>query len=166
MNYMKYFLKQIHDFSGKILYINLIAMTAIGLLEGVGILLLVPMINKSGLMNMGSNNLSISQLFGFFDRIPSAFGLPLILTIYVLIVTGQSLLNRQVKVRNVRIHQKFLKHLRDETYRSLLNSNWEFYLRKRKSDIINILTTEIAKAAGERNHFFSSLPRCFLPSSK
>ncbi|MFQ3544394.1 ABC transporter ATP-binding protein [Halobacillus rhizosphaerae] len=153
MHYMKYFLKQMHDFSGKILYINLIAMTAIGLLEGVGVLLLVPMINKSGLMNLGSSNLSFSQLFDFFDRIPSAFGLPLILSMYVLIVTGQSLLNRQVKVRNVRIHQKFLKHLRMDTYSSLLNSNWEFYLRKRKTDIINILTTEIAKAAGGTKAF-------------
>ena len=44
MKHLLYFTKRIHSFSGKILYINLIAMMLISLIEGVGIFLLIPLI--------------------------------------------------------------------------------------------------------------------------
>ncbi|MCP3029174.1 ABC transporter ATP-binding protein [Halobacillus sp. A5] len=146
MNHVLYFLKQIHAFSGKILYVNILAMAGIGLLEGVGILLLVPMISMSGIIDLGTGSMPFAGLFTFLDSIPESIGLPLILAIFVLIVISQNLINRRIAVRNAIIQQGFLRHLRVKTYRSILNSNWSFFIRNRKSDLINILTTEIGRA--------------------
>ena len=51
LKHLLYFTKRIHDYSGKILYINLICMMVIGLLESVGIFLLIPLIGLTGIMD-------------------------------------------------------------------------------------------------------------------
>lgn len=46
-----YFVK-LHSYSGKVLYLNLLGMIIMSLLEGVGILFLIPMISMSNIVNI------------------------------------------------------------------------------------------------------------------
>ncbi|MEH7299510.1 ABC transporter ATP-binding protein [Neobacillus drentensis] len=142
-----YFVKKLHHFSGKILYLNLLGMTLMGLLEGVGILFLIPMISMSKIVDIEGGNMPFLGIFDFLKDIPNNFGMPLILGIYVLLVISQNILQRQITVRNTIIQHSFFRHLRVETYDKLLHSNWDFFVKRRKSDLINILTTEIATAS-------------------
>lgn len=150
---MFYFLKQIHTFSGKKLYINLLAMVLISLLEGVGILLLIPMISMSGIVVLETNTMPFFGVFKFLQEIPSVFSLPLILGIYVIIVIGQNLLQSQITIQNTIIQNSFLRHIRMETYRSLLHANWNFFIKNRKSDLVNLLTTEITRTSAGTQAF-------------
>ncbi|RDW22392.1 ABC transporter ATP-binding protein [Oceanobacillus arenosus] len=147
MKHVVYFLKQIHQYSGKILYINLFSMTAIGLLEGIGILLLVPLISMSGIIDLGGESSPLLSMFGFLEIIPSSLGLPIILVIYLVVVIGQNVVNRQLTIKNAMIQHGFLRYMRLETYRSLLHANWDFFIKHRKSDLLNILTSEIARTS-------------------
>ena len=52
LKHLLHFTKRIHDYSGKILYINLICMILIGLLESVGIFLLIPLIGLTGILDI------------------------------------------------------------------------------------------------------------------
>ncbi|MRH42717.1 ATP-binding cassette domain-containing protein [Aquibacillus halophilus] len=154
MRHILYFLKQIHTYSGKTLYINMFAMMGISLLEGVGILLLIPMISMSGIVDLGGGDIPIvGNLFSLLEGIPSSIALPSILAIYVLIVISQNVLNRQITVKNAIIQHGFLRHVRLETYGLLLHANWNFYIKNRKSDLINLLTAEIARASAGTNSF-------------
>ncbi len=141
-----YFVKQIHMYAGKKLYINMIAVTLIGLLEGVGILLLIPMISMSGIVSMDTSEVPLLSLFNFFETIPATIGLPLILSIYVIIAIGQNLLHRYISIQNTIIQHSFFRHLRVTTYDRLLHANWDFFMKRRKSDLINLMTGEIARA--------------------
>lgn len=155
-----YFLQKIHQYSGKAVYINLFAMTGIGLLEGAAILLLVPMISMSGIIDMGVEKIPFLQHLSFIENVSPAIGLPVILSIYLLIAVGQHAINRKLIIRNTEIQQGFLQHLRNETYTSLLHADWAFFIKKRKTDMINVLTSEIARtSAGAHSvlHFISSL---------
>ena len=147
MRHVFHFLKQIHSYAGKFLYINLLAMVFISLLDGIGILLLIPMISMSGIVNLAAGDTPFSGMFTFFQDIPITLGLPTILTIYVLIVVGQNLLQRYITIQNSTIQHGFSRHLRLETYESLLHANWDFFIRNRKSDLINLLSAEIARAS-------------------
>ncbi|MEH7216846.1 ABC transporter, partial [Bacillus toyonensis] len=51
MNYIIYFMKKLYSSAGKILYVNLFGMVLISLLEGIGIILLLPMISMTGIIN-------------------------------------------------------------------------------------------------------------------
>jgi ATP-binding cassette subfamily C protein len=135
------------------LYINLLAMMFISLLDGIGILLLIPMISMSGIVNLDAGETPVAGMFAFLQDIPSTLGLPFILAIYVLIVIGQNLIQRQITIQNTKIQHGFFRHLRVETYGSLLHANWDFFIRHRKSDLINLLTIEIARSSAGTQSF-------------
>ncbi|MFA9457490.1 ABC transporter ATP-binding protein [Halalkalibacter sp. AB-rgal2] len=145
MNSIIYFVKQIHSYSGKGLYVNLMAMSCISLLEGIGILLLIPMISMSGILPLQGEIARIAFLFEPFEQIPSSIGLPIILLLFVMIVIAQNVLQRYITVKNTEITNGFYRYLRFETYRLILQAKWAFFVKKRKSDLINILTNEITK---------------------
>ncbi|WP_459500048.1 ABC transporter ATP-binding protein [Bacillus sp. C1] len=147
MKHIIYFMEQLHSFAGRILYINLLGMVLISLLEGVGILLLVSMISMSGIVNIGGSGSPISFIFKLVQEFPKATSLPLILGIYILVVVSQSLLQRNVTIRDVKIQQNFTRQLRLETYSDILQVKWNFFLEKRRTDLINALTSELARVS-------------------
>ncbi|MCA1061486.1 ABC transporter ATP-binding protein/permease [Rossellomorea aquimaris] len=153
MNHLLYFTKRFYAFSGKVLIFNLIGMMLISMLEGVGILLLIPMLTVSGFIDYETTIAPISKLVGFIALVPEKFALPLILVIYIFLVISQALLQRNISRRNVQIRVGFINHLRMKTYRELLQANWGFFLKKRKSDLINSLTAELGRVNGGTNMF-------------
>lgn len=146
-----YFLRQIHEFAGKTLYVNLLAMICMSFLEGAGILLLVPMISLMGIVDINTEELAIIQQFDFLSTIPSSIGLPIILGIFILLAIVQNLLQRRVAIKNAIVQQGFLRHLRIQTYSRLMQANWGFYLKHRKSDLINLLKKEISRTSSGIN---------------
>nr|WP_307329193.1 ABC transporter ATP-binding protein [Evansella vedderi] len=148
-----YFVKQIHGYAGKTLYINLLAMTFISLLDGIAILMLIPMISMTGIVNIDVGGTPVEGIFVFLQEIPPSIGLPVILAIFVLISITQNLLQRHITIRETKIQHGFLRYLRMNTYNSLLHANWRFFIKNRKTDLVNILTAEIARA-GAGTHSF------------
>ena len=149
MDNILYFMKRLHSFAGKALYINMIGMVLISLFEGVGIFLLIPLISLSGIVDIPIEEDSfIYEINKIFQGIPENISLLLVLSIYVLLMVFQALFQRYQTMLNGKIQQGFIKNLRDETYKAVIQANWAFFLRKRKSDIINSMTTELTNVAG------------------
>lgn len=145
MEHLLYFLRRLQTFAGKIIYVNLLGMVLVSFLQGMEVFLLIPLINVTGIMGV---NAGFSSLTGII-KVPLDFlkmlGLPMILGIYILLVTGQSLLQRNITIRNVTIMQGFNLNLRFQTYSAILRANWDFFIKKRKSDIVNTLITELGR---------------------
>jgi ATP-binding cassette subfamily C protein len=103
-------------------------MVLISLFEGAGILLLIPLINLSGVLDVNSKSSSfLSWLSALFHYFPKTMSLTLILSIYVLLIVGQSYFQRKQTILNVKIQQGFIRHLREETYQSLLHLTGSFF---------------------------------------
>lgn len=120
-------------------------MVLVSLLDGIGIFLLIPIINISGIINLNNEGSNITSLFSFLHSVPEKVKLPIAIGIFLLIVIGQTILQRNLNIRNIKIQQSFFRQLRLESFRELLEANWSFYIKKRKSDLINILTSELAR---------------------
>lgn len=142
MKYIFYFIKKLNKFVGKMLYVNLIGMVLVSLLEGIGIFLLIPMLNSSGIVNIGAGSIST-----VLESFPLHVNLSVILTIYVFLIVAQATLQRNVTIRNAKIQIGFINSLRLEIYYTLLQANWSFFIKKRKSDLINALTNEIGRVS-------------------
>lgn len=135
-------------------------MGLISFLEGIGLILLIPMLSYSGLVEIQVGDTKFLQLFSYLKGYPKTAVLLIILGIFIFFVIGQNLLQRNLSIRNVKITQGFVQQLRLEMYGSLLGANWSFFLKERKSDLINVMTLELARVAGGINHFlklFTSL---------
>ncbi|KYG27646.1 ABC transporter ATP-binding protein [Alkalihalobacillus trypoxylicola] len=152
-----YFLKQIHGYAGKVLYLNLMASASIGLLEGFGIILLIPLISLTGLIVFDLEGTPLDGIQTLFHSIPASIGLPLVLLVFISIVVAQAIFNRQLLIRNTKIQFGFLRHIRVQTYEALLHAKWNFFVKNRKSDMINILTSEISKVSAGTYSFLQFL---------
>ncbi|MFT9601161.1 ABC transporter ATP-binding protein [Mesobacillus sp.] len=144
MESLLFFIKKLHHYSGKTLYINMIGMMVISMLEGIGIILVIPLVNLvefGGLSDLKIDFLNSDAV----KNVISYLNLPVMLGIYTLLVILQSYIQRSLAIRNLRIHMGFINRLRLATYRSLLNANWDFFLLKRKTDLINSLTDELGR---------------------
>lgn len=144
---LNYFMRKLHRISGPILYWNLLAMILIGLMEGIGIYMLVPMLSLIGIFEMGSSAIHIPWLTEILRQFSENGQLLLVLLAFVFILSGQAWMQRLQTIRNTRIQQQFIRTLRLETYSALLRARWSFFLQKRKSDFNHILTTELARVS-------------------
>ncbi|HYK74697.1 MAG TPA: ABC transporter ATP-binding protein, partial [Pseudoneobacillus sp.] len=138
-----FYLKKLHNYSGRILYINLALSMLMGLLDGIGIFLLIPLLSIIGLVDLNLPNIPFFHMLNFFVEIPKEEALLIILFVYLTLVITQSLVSRNVGLRDIRIHTGFINNIRLELYESLLKANWEFFIKRRKSDLVNSLTSEL-----------------------
>ncbi|MCY9026860.1 ABC transporter ATP-binding protein/permease [Priestia megaterium] len=147
MKEVKYFLTKLHNFAGNILYINLLGMVLVSFLEGAGIFLLVPMLGSSGILDISAKSSANQNVIKILEVFPITLSLTLILSLYVFIVASVAFLQRYVTIQNAKIQIGFINFLRLETHNALLTANWIFLARKRKSDLINLLTGELGRVS-------------------
>ena len=119
-------------------------MFCVGLIESVGLLLLVPMLQVVGLdVQRGM----VGWLAGFVASIFAAVGLRptliAVLGLYVLVVVAQAFVRRWQTTFNSSLQQEFVAHLRQRLYRAIANADWNFISRSRFSDFTHALTTEL-----------------------
>ncbi|MBS2969638.1 ABC transporter ATP-binding protein [Metabacillus sp. KIGAM252] len=144
MSIIRLYIKDLFKFSGWLLPLNLFGMVIASLLEGIGILMLIPMISVSGVITGKESNFFAPYL-GFVDIFPEGSELFFLLCLFILIMIAQSLLQRGIAILNVKLLHEFSRDLRIKLFRETLRSDWSFFIRKRKSDLINSLTSELAR---------------------
>lgn len=150
-----YYMKQLHRHSGMKLYINIIGMVMTSFLESAGYLLLVPMLGISGILAVNQGADHGVWILNELQRLPQATAIAVILAIYLIIIFLQNLINRMLAIRNTEMQQSFSRQLRYDTYRVLLRTQWTFFLNKRTSDLVNLLTIELARVMGGINLFLN-----------
>lgn len=140
-----YYFKQLHTYAGKILYINLLGMMAISVFEGLAILLIIPMINVSGVIDMNTQTIPFLHHLDFMKDNPMELVLPILLGGYVLIILVQQILQNKLTIQMTRIKVGFINSLRLKIYHSVLQVKWEFFIKRRKSDLISALTNALGR---------------------
>ena len=137
-------------FSGRELPLTAILMAAVGLLDGVGLMLLVPLLALAGLGDALSHPLAE----GVADAFASA-GLPLtlgsLLALYLLLIGLKLGLTRWRDLRTTALRLGFTDHLRTRLYHRIAHSDWLFFSTTRAADFNHALTTEVQRI-GQGTH--------------
>lgn len=121
-------------------------MICLSTMEGISLLMLVPLLQLVGL-NVQEG--SIGLLSEFTSSIFSAIGirptLIVVLCVYVFIVIIHSLLRRWETSVSLTLEYEFVVCLREKLYRAIANTNWLFFARNRVSDFTHALTIEMER---------------------
>jgi ABC-type multidrug transport system fused ATPase/permease subunit len=123
-------------------------MGLVSFVEGLGILLLVPMLSYSGIVKVDMKDYKFLHILSFLQDLHKTQALLVILGFFILLVITQNLIQRNLAIRNVKITQGFIRQLRLETYSALLKSDWQFFTNTKKADHINVMTMELARVSG------------------
>lgn len=153
MVHLRLYMTKLYSVNGGALFLNIGCMIIVSLLEGFGIYMLVPMLAAIGVFVGHSGMPFLSDgLDHFLAFIPKSWLLPgMLLMVFVVLLTGQALLQRYQSILNSRIQQRFMRSLRVDVYTSFMKAQWAFYLRQRKSDFSHVMTTELARVSQGTN---------------
>ena len=118
------------------------------LTEGLGLLLLVPLMGVVGL-DVGEGELGgISALVAsLFDAVSIRPALPSVLLIYVAVNAARALLDRRRTIASVELEYTVITELRRRLYRAISYLPWLAFVRQRSSDLTNALTSELDRVA-------------------
>jgi ATP-binding cassette, subfamily C, bacterial len=132
-----------HLASWKLAFVSLLTI-CVSLTEGVGLLLLVPLLQVVGL-DMGPS--TVGRIAEFITSIFEAVGarptLILVLGLYVLVISARALASSWQTVIAAALAHEFKVHLRQRLYRAIVNTDWLFFSRSRSSDFTHALTSEL-----------------------
>ncbi|WP_338533355.1 ABC transporter ATP-binding protein [Paenibacillus peoriae] len=152
MIHLRLYMTKLYSVNGGALFLNIGCMIIVSLLEGFGIYMLVPMLAAIGVFVGHSGMPFLSGgLEHFLPFIPKSWLLPGMLMVFIVLLTGQALLQRYQSILNSRIQQRFMRSLRIDVYTSFMKAQWAFYLRQRKSDFSHVMTTELARVSQGTN---------------
>ncbi len=115
---------------------------ATGLLEGYGLLLLLPLLHTLGFgaaLSARGANWAVATL----SAAHAPLTLSVILGLFVGIKTLQAILRAASNTLSLRIDTAFICFLRDRFYRAMMDANWLFLTRSRGSELSDALLTEL-----------------------
>src|SRR5712692_3975802 len=121
-----------------------ILLLAASFMEGVGVLLLVPLL---ALVGVDAGGGALGRVVAGFSTAFSTIGvkptLPIVLVVYVGVTAFQSLLQRWQTTLDVAVRHEFVRALRERVYGAMAGARWSFLARIRSSDALHLLTQEI-----------------------
>lgn len=121
--------------------------TACSLTEGIGVVLLIPTLQAAGVNIGGQGNVGrFAHLIGqAFHRVGVTPTLPMLLLMFILLVSARTLMGTLEVVAGSSMQQRFVSVMRERLYRSLASADWLFLCRKKSADLVHALTSEIER---------------------
>ncbi|MFT5083434.1 MAG: ATP-binding cassette subfamily C protein [Lentisphaeria bacterium] len=134
-----------------------------GLTAGVGLLLIIPLLDVIG-FNVGvptdiGISHSVSHIFSYLGFKTT---LETILVSYVLIVVAIASLRYKLAVSSSVLQHRYICHIRNQLYRSLLRSNWPFLIQHKMSDFTHCLTGQVQTVGHNAHLMLTFLSQCIL----
>lgn len=124
----------------------------LALAEGVGLLMLVPLLELAGLdLRHGSTGWIAGVLTSVFATVGLPPTLTAVLTLYVLIIATHGLLARWQTTLTFALEQDLVASLRARLYAAIARASWPFLARSRFADFAHALTAEMERV-GEATH--------------
>jgi ATP-binding cassette subfamily C protein len=123
-------------------------MLATGLMEGIGLLVLVPMLQLIGLdVQQGS----VGQVARLVARAFAALGVPqsllAVLAAYFLIIATNAAVQRRHAMASAVLQQRFAAGLRQDLYRAITGASWLLLIRLRASELTHALTGQVDRVS-------------------
>lgn len=143
------YLKELFYFSRYTFITNIILMVILGLVEGVSVLMVIPLLSVAGIipsMDMGSG--ITAWINRFFQHFGLVVNLPVVLVTYLGVTYAQSWLQRYQTQMNVEIQQTFSRFLTLRLFKTIAYAEWQVLMSKTKSEITHILVTELVQLIG------------------
>lgn len=135
-------------------------MMVISLFEGIAAIIIIPIVNFSGIINVNITSIPFLKDLKFLLEFPKEIGLPVFLGIYVSLIITQQLLQNKLNAQRAFIQVCFINALRLKVYQYILQAKWEFFINRRRSDLISSLTNELGRVNSGTSqilNFFTSI---------
>jgi ATP-binding cassette subfamily C protein len=124
--------------------VALVVSVSTGIVEGVGLLFLVPLLGLVGIdLGHGPADAVATRVFAMLGAIGLPVTLPVVLALFVVVSVVQASILMSQSLLNLQLEARLSTSLRNELYDAILHADWLFLVRQRGSDLAHAMTTEI-----------------------
>ena len=149
-------LGELYRMDGGLVVRALALMLLAGLAEGVGVVILVPLLRVAGLPvgggALGRMGQAVADLFALLGTRPTLAG---VLLLYVLATALQAVLARWQTLAAYQVEQRAILRLRTRLYRAVAEARWLFLARQRATDFVHALTAEVDRVGAATAHLLT-----------
>ena len=143
------YLAALLGFSLKGVILTLALTVLLSMTEGIGLVLLVPLLQLVGLdVQQGTLGWFARPVRAMFAAIGLQLTLPGILAIYVLVAGTHALCAHWQATASSTLQNEFVAYLRGRLYHSIANTSWGFFIQRRSSEFTHALTAELEHIGG------------------
>jgi len=162
-SYLRHYFELLTRFNPWKFGLTISLMVFISLTEGIGLLLLVPLLQLVGLdVQQGALGQIAELVASFFAYLNITPTLSVVLIIYVIIISLNAVLIRIQNIQSSQIQYGFAAYLRKQLFDSITSSNWLFFSRKPSSSFTHALTNEIERISMGTGQFLTLLASFFV----
>ncbi|MCE5344145.1 MAG: ABC transporter ATP-binding protein/permease [Eubacteriales bacterium] len=141
------FIRSLYHYSKRKFIGNILLITLNGLTSSIGIVMLIPLLSLVGIAGQSADIPLLGNLLGLLEQYDMATRLVVVLIVYLILAVLQALIDRQSSLVNTEIVQGYTRHLREQLYKSAIETEWTCFCGKKKSDVASAFTNEIARIA-------------------
>ncbi|MCH9755764.1 MAG: ABC transporter ATP-binding protein/permease [Gammaproteobacteria bacterium] len=124
--------------------LTFILMLTRSLTSGLGLLLILPLLQLIGLsLGPSASHGVMTYMSAFFKMIHLPMNLVSMLCVYTGIISFLALLAYFEQVTSASLQQQYTRHLRTHLHHQLLQTPWPFFLKRKMSDVLYALTTQV-----------------------
>ena len=140
------FLSSFVGYAGIRAWMSLVMMVLLGLTEGVGLIMLIPLLRLVGFDGAEKSD-RISSLVGrLFDMTGLPLTLPAILSVYVIILSIHAVAGRCQEVLNARMALGYTQFMQDRLYAAFARVEWLYFTQLSGADVIRVVTSDLVRA--------------------
>lgn len=131
-----------------------ILIAAVSLTEGLGLLLVVPLLETAGLDVQQGAIAGVARWWAsLFRALGVSPTLPAVLAMYLAIVSAAALLQRWQTLLVLELREGFARALRGRLYWAIARTRWVVLSQSRSSEFAHALTAELDRVAVATHHF-------------
>lgn len=143
---LRLYMKSIFRYAGKQFYVALFLLIVLGMIEGVGLILIIPLLH---LIGFGESDGFQSRLGDSIKEFLAVFQIPLTLTsilcVYLSVIVFYALLKRYRDIVNGEIVYGYMRNQQEKLYETITYSKWRDFIRARSAHMTQVLTTDLQR---------------------
>jgi len=140
------YLGAVREHADRRIIFSFIAILTLGLMEGGGLIIMLPMLQAVGIESSGIPG-STSGIMGKIMAYGSMVSFHGLLGIFLCLIIGQTIARTVLTRVQTRLQVNFTHFLRDRLHRALTGADWSVFLQLRASDVVRAFTGEVNIAA-------------------
>jgi ATP-binding cassette subfamily C protein len=155
------YVRELFDHAGTRAYFAILVLVAVGLTQGVGLLMLIPFLQLIGIGDSAPTGIvaAIGTVWNF-TGLP--LNLPAVLLVYIGIVTLYAAAQRWSTILNSKLSHAFTRKLRDDLFSAMARVQWLRFMQIRGSEINHVMTTNLTTIDNGTYGLFALISNIFV----
>ena len=142
----KSYLTSFLRYTGGKAYISLLIMVLLGLSEGVGLIMLIPLLQLIGFDGAEKSDRISLLVRDLFEMTGLPLTLPTILCVYVVILGLHAVASRYQEGLNARLSLGYTQFMQDRLYTAFARVEWLCFTQTSGADVIRVVTSDLIRA--------------------